>query len=77
MLQTPFDAALRTKKQNGTIGFETVSLASKEKFSNTRKVVFIFFDKGGYVAQCKHCRNEVLATNHIISLKKKLKKTIH
>jgi len=74
VLETPFDAALRPKRENGTITFEPVWLASKEKFGYSRKVTYIFFNKGGYVAQCKRYRNYIWAKNKVVSLKDKVKK---
>jgi hypothetical protein len=46
-----------------------VWLASKEQFAYTRKVTYIFFDKGGYVAQCKRYRSYIWPRNGIHTLK--------
>jgi hypothetical protein len=75
LIETPYDAALRTKRENGLITFEPVWLASKEQFGYTRKLRYIFFDKGGYVAQCKRYRNYIWPKNNVVSLKENAKKT--
>jgi len=74
VLETPFDAALRPKRENGTITFEPVWLPSKEKFGYSRKVTYIFFNKGGYIAQCKRYRNYIWTKNRVVSLKDKAQK---
>lgn len=53
ILDTPFDACLRTFRNNGLVTFSPVWLPSLGQFSYDRKVTYHFFDKGGYVAQCK------------------------
>ena len=75
ILETPFDAALRTKRANGLVTFSPVWLASKGQFGYTRKVTYHFFDKGGYVAQCKKYREYVWPKNKVITLKENEKKT--
>lgn len=75
ILETPYDAALRTKKENGLVTFSPVWLSSKEKFGYSRKVTYHFFDKGGYVAQCKTYRDYIWKKNEIITLKQNEQKT--
>jgi len=74
LLETPYDAAIRTKRVNEQITFEPVWLSSKEKFGYNRKLRYIFFDKGGYVAQCKRYRNYIWPVNKVITLKEHAKK---
>jgi len=74
ILETPFDAALRPKRENGAVTFEPVWLASKEQFAYTRKVTYVFFDKGGYVAQSKRYRKYIWPKNNVVSLKDNAKK---
>jgi hypothetical protein len=74
ILETPYDAALRTKRENGLITFSPVWLSSMGEFGYTRKVTYHFFDKGGYVAQTKKYREFIWRKNSVISLKEKLKR---
>jgi hypothetical protein len=74
ILETPYDAALRTKRENGLITFSPVWLASMGKFGYTRMITYHFFDKGGYVAQAKTYRKYIWKKNGIISLKEKQKR---
>ncbi len=74
ILETPYDAALRTKRENALVTFSPIWLSSMEKFGYKRKVTYYFFDKGGYVAQCKKYREYIWGKNQVISLKEKQKR---
>jgi len=74
ILETPYDASLRTTRENGLITFSPVWLPSMEKFGYSRKITYHFFDKGGYVAQAKTYRNYIWKKNNVISLKEKQKR---
>lgn len=71
VLETPYDAALRTLRIDGLVTFSPVWLPSMGVFGYERKVSYHFFDKGGYVAQCKVYRDYIWNKNKVISLKKK------
>ncbi len=72
ILDTPFDAALRTTRQSdGLISFMPVWLSSLETFGYDRKMIYHFFDEGGYVAQCKTYRNYIWEKNRVTTLKDK------
>ncbi|HEY3369793.1 MAG TPA: glycoside hydrolase [Prolixibacteraceae bacterium] len=75
ILDTPFDAALRTKRADGLVTFSPVWLSSMGKFGYTRKVTYHFFDQGGYVAQCKKYRAYIWKKNQVITLKENQLKT--
>jgi len=75
ILETPFDAALCPKRENGLVTFSPVWLASKGELGYSRKVTYHFFDKGGYVAQCKKYREYAWQKNSVITLKENEKKT--
>jgi hypothetical protein len=75
ILETPYDAGMETKKENGLITFSPIWVASKEKFAYDRKVVYHFFDKGGYVAQCKTYRDYIWKKNNVLTLKQNALKT--
>jgi len=74
ILETPYDAALRTKRENNLITFSPVWLPSMGKFGYSRKVTYHFFDKGGYVAQAKTYRNYIWKKYQVVTLKEKQKR---
>ncbi len=74
ILETPYDAALRTKREDGLVTFSPIWLPSMEKFGYNRKITYHFFDQGGYVAQCKRYRNYIWNKNNVITLKEKQEK---
>jgi hypothetical protein len=74
ILNTPYDATMRTKRENGLVAFEPLWMPSMEKFGYERKVTYHFFDKGGYVAQAKTYRDYIWKKNNVISLKEKQKR---
>ncbi len=74
ILETPYDAGLRTRREDGLISFSPVWLPSMQKFGYTRKVTYHFFDKGGYVTQAKTYREYIWEKNGIISLAEKQKR---
>jgi len=75
ILETPYDAALRTKRVDGLVSFSPVWLASMGEFGYTRKVTYHFFNKGGYVAQCKKYRDYIWKKNNLITLRQNEIKT--
>lgn len=76
ILETPFDAALCTSRQDdGLVTFAPIWLPSLETFGYDRKITYYFFDKGGYVAQCKKYRDYIWKKNQVTTLKEKLKKS--
>jgi len=74
ILETPYDAGLRTRREDGLVTFSPLWLPSMQKFGYTRKVTYHFFDKGGYVAQAKTYRKYIWKKNSVISLKEKQKR---
>ena len=74
MLETPYDAALRTKREDGLDTFSTVWLPSLGQFGYSRTVRYSFFSTGGYVAQCKKYRDYIWKKNNVITLKEKQKR---
>jgi len=71
ILDTPDDAAYRIKRDSGLITFEPVWLSTRGKFGYSRKVIYHFFHRGGYVAQCKKYRDYVWEKKHAESLREK------
>jgi len=63
IVETPDDSEIWVKRYSGLISFEPLWISQKGKFGYTRKISYHFFDKGGYVAQCKKYRDYVWAKN--------------
>jgi hypothetical protein len=74
ILETPYDAGLRTRREEGLVTFSPLWLPSMQKFGYSRKVSYHFFDKGGYVAQAKTYRKYIWEKNQVVSLKEKQKR---
>ncbi|MFC2089881.1 glycoside hydrolase [Bacteroidota bacterium] len=73
ILETPYDAALRTfRSEEDLITFSPVWLASLGKLGYNRKIRYDFFDRGGYVAQCKAYRKYIWEKNRVLTLKENL-----
>ncbi len=74
IFETPFDADLKMQKLNDKICFQIVWLASLGKFAYERKMRTVFFDKGGYVAQCKRYRPYAWEKNGVKTLSERQKR---
>ena len=74
IVETPYDAAILPGRENGLITFSPVWLGSMRRFSYERRVRYVFFDRGGYVAQCKRYREYIWPLNHVVTLKEKEKR---
>lgn len=70
-IETPYDAAIDLDGQDGLLTFAPVWLSSRQTLFYERKLRYSFFDKGGYVAQCKHYRKYVWEKNKVASLEEK------
>lgn len=72
VLETPFDACLRDFRQdNGLLSFCPVWLSSMQKFAYDRVVTYHFYNKGGYVAQCKTYRDYIWEKQGVKTLRQK------
>ncbi|NQX60747.1 glycoside hydrolase [Paenibacillus qinlingensis] len=69
IFETPFDAAIALKRENGLLTFSPTWLSSMGEFRYERRIRYVFFDKGGYVAQCKRYRAYVWPKNKVLTLK--------
>ncbi len=72
--ETPYDTNVKMHKINDRIVFQVVWKASLGKFAYERKMRAVFFDKGGYVAQCKRYRPYAWAKNEVKTLTEKAKR---
>lgn len=59
VVDTPDDCEIWVKRYNGLISFEPLWISQKGHFGYNRKLIYNFFDEGGYVAQCKKYRQYV------------------
>lgn len=71
IFETPYDLAVRTEKREGLITFSPVWLAQKGEFGYERKIRYVFFDRGGYVAQCKRYREYIWPVNRVQTLRER------
>ncbi len=72
--ETPYDADIKMHKVNDRIVFQIVWLPSLGKFAYERKMRAVFFDKGGYVAQCKRYRPYAWAKNGVQPFTERVKR---
>jgi hypothetical protein len=72
ILETPDDAQIDITRQGGTdLYIRPLWEASREAFSYDRKLRYVFFDRGGYVAQAKRYREYAKATGLFKTLAEK------
>jgi hypothetical protein len=74
IVETPFDAAFHLKREHDLITFAPTWLNSMGAFGYERKIRYIFFEQGGYVAQCKRYRAYAWPKNKVIPLKENQKR---
>lgn len=71
---TPFDVRLNLKRQSDNmLAIEPIWLSSMQHFSYNRSLTYYFFDRGGYVAQCKRYRDKVWRERKMLTLHDKIK----
>ncbi|MBU5348307.1 glycoside hydrolase [Paenibacillus lautus] len=74
IFETPYDASISLERKQGLITFEPVWLGSMGEFGYERKIRYVFFDKGGYIAQCKKYRSYIWPKNNVLTLKENLER---
>ncbi len=72
--ETPYDADVLLHKVDGRICFQVIWVSSIGKFAYERKMRAVFFDKGGYVAQCKRYRPYAWEKNAVKPFTEKVKR---
>lgn len=70
-IDTPYDASLRVAARDGRPTLEPVWQAELGRFGYARKLRWHFFESGGYVAQAKHYRTHVRATEEFSTLRER------
>lgn len=74
IFETPFDCEVNYEHIDGSITFSPIWLSSMGIFNYPRKIRYIFFDKGGYVAQCKKYKEYIWEKNNVKTLKENEKR---
>ena len=81
IIETPDDSDvdIRKRESDGGDAIQTLSVASRwhgalRKFGYDRRIRFVFFDKGGYVAQCKRYRKFAQSQGRIVTFEQKAAK---
>ncbi len=69
ILETPHDATLEPRREDGLVTFAPVWVSSMGTFSYERSVRYVFFARGGYVAQCKRYRAYAWPKNGVRTLR--------
>jgi Glycosyl hydrolases related to GH101 family, GH129 len=71
IIETPDDAAIAIKRLDGKLCVAPEWDSQKGRFGYTRKLRYVFFDKGGYVAICKRYRTYAQETGLFKTLEQK------
>jgi len=73
IVDTPDDAAVRVPRLDGLLCLAPEWQSQKGKFGPTRKLHYIFLDRGGHVAMCKRYRSNAKQTGLLKTLEQKRK----
>ncbi|MBN2592001.1 MAG: hypothetical protein JXA81_00735 [Sedimentisphaerales bacterium] len=71
IIETPDDAAIHIQRTDGKLCIEPKWESQKGNFGYTRKLRYVFFDKGGHVAICKRYRQYAQQTGKFKTLEEK------
>ena len=71
IVETPDDAAVRLPRRDGRLCLAPEWLAQKGQFGPPRRLRYVLFDRGGYVAMCKRYRRHALQTGLLRTLSDK------
>ncbi|MHC4586689.1 MAG: glycoside hydrolase [Planctomycetota bacterium] len=73
IFETPDDAAIRNQRINGKLCIAPEWDSQKGRFGYTRRLRYVFFDKGGHIAICKRYRSYAKKTGLLKTLEQKRK----
>jgi len=73
IIETPDDAVIRIQRIDGKLCVAPQWQSQKGRFGYTRKLRYVFFDKGGHVAICKRYRSYAKKAGLLKTLKQKRK----
>jgi len=71
IIETPDDASIYIQRTDGKLCIEPKWESQKGNFGYTRKLRYVFFDKGGHVAICKRYRRYAQQTGKFKTLEEK------
>jgi len=71
ILETPDDAAIQVQRLDGLLQVQPSWHAQKGQFGTTRKLRYVFFNEGGYVAMCQRYRKAMEAAGRVRTLAQK------
>ncbi|NQU19641.1 MAG: carbohydrate binding domain-containing protein [Candidatus Nealsonbacteria bacterium] len=77
LVETPDDAAVRVPRKKGRLYLQPEWQPQRGKFGPARKLRYVFFDRGGYVAMCKRYRRHAQQTGLLKTLAEKRKENAH
>ena len=77
ILETPDDAGVHIRRVGGRLCVAPQWDPQKGRFGYTRRVRYVFFDRGGHVAICKRYRAHVKAAGRLVTLAEKRKANPH
>ena len=73
LVQTPDDAAVRVPRLDGRLCLAPQWLPQKGRFGPARRIRYVLFDSGGYVAMCKRYRQHAKEAGLLVTLAEKRK----
>jgi hypothetical protein len=73
IVETPDDAAIRVPRLDEFLCLAPEWQPQKDKFGPTRRMRYVFFDRGGHVAMCKRYRSYAKKTGLLKTLEQKRK----
>ena len=73
IVETPDDAAVRVPRLDGFLCLAPEWQSQKGKFGPTRRLRYVFFDRGGHVVMCKRYRSYAKQTGLLKTLEQKRK----
>jgi len=71
IVETPDDAAVRVPRLDGLLCLAPEWVPQKGQFGPPRRIRYVFFDQGGYVAMCKRYRQHVVKIGLLKTLAEK------
>jgi hypothetical protein len=71
IIETPDDASIRIRRLDRRLCIAPEWDSQKRRFGYTRKLRYVFFDKGGHVAMCKRYRRHAKQTGKLKTLEQK------
>lgn len=77
IVETPDDATVRVPQIEGLLCLAPEWQPQKQQFGPARRLRYVFFDDGGYVAMCKRYRQEARQNGLLVTLQEKKNRNSH